>query len=307
MRPSTGEFDLIARIRSRTPIGERVTLGIGDDCAAIRFTPGREVVVTTDMLMDGRHFRLGPATAQEIGYKSLAVNLSDIAAMAAVPVAAVVAVALPRGNAAEIARGIHEGMVPLAESFGVSLVGGDTNGWDGPLVVSVTVMGEASERGIVRRSGAAGRRRDPRHGHPGREPPGPSSATDPPRPRSFSTPRSRGDSRPDRPFRRAFFRPWPHPGRERRPWRGPGFGGDPDPPGCSPDGNRGWPEPARPCPERWRGFRALSRGTARLGPKVPGRHLPGFPRVSHRNDRFRVHHSASISRWSRATASARRI
>jgi thiamine-monophosphate kinase len=84
------------------------------------------------------------------------VNLSDIAAMAARPVAAVVAVALPRRgpNAVAVAQGLHLGLSALAERFEVALVGGDTNAWDGPLVVSVTVLGETTPRGAVRRSGA---------------------------------------------------------------------------------------------------------------------------------------------------------
>ena len=149
-----GEFDLIAWIRARSPAGGRVSLGIGDDCSGLRLTPGAEALVTTDMLMDGRHFRLGEATAEEVGFKALAVNLSDIAAMAGVPVAAFVAVALPRAGAGAIARGLHSGMAGLAAEFGVGLAGGDTNAWDGPLVVTITLIGETTPRGAVRRSGA---------------------------------------------------------------------------------------------------------------------------------------------------------
>jgi thiamine-monophosphate kinase len=149
-----GEFGLIGWIRERSRVGGQVALGIGDDCAALWVRPGAEVLVTTDMLMEGRHFRLGEATAAEVGYKALAVNLSDIAAMAGRPIAAFVAVALPRADAVALAKGLHDGMSPLAEAFGVTLAGGDTNAWDGPLVVSLTVLGETSERGAVRRSGA---------------------------------------------------------------------------------------------------------------------------------------------------------
>ena len=149
-----GEFDLIAWIRRQSRSGEQVPLGIGDDCARIRPSSGRDLLVTTDMLMDGRHFRLGEASATQVGYKALAVNLSDIAAMAGVPLAAFVAVALPRGEAGAIARELHAGMAPLADRFGVTLAGGDTNAWDGPLVVSITVIGETTERGAVGRSGA---------------------------------------------------------------------------------------------------------------------------------------------------------
>ena len=152
--PADGEFDLIARFRRETASTDRVSLGIGDDCASIRFTPGAEVLVTTDMLMDGRHFLLNEHSLSTIGRKCLGVNLSDIAAMAGRPVAAVVAVALPRGGAAEIAAGLHSGIEAMAREFGVALVGGDTNAWEGPLVVSVTVLGEATSRGPVKRSGA---------------------------------------------------------------------------------------------------------------------------------------------------------
>jgi thiamine-monophosphate kinase len=149
-----GEFGLIKWIRERSKSGGRIALGIGDDCASIRFTPGAEVLVTTDMLMDGRHFRLGEATPEQVGLKALAVNLSDIAAMAGVPVAAFVAVALPRESAVDLAMGLHAGMAPMAEAFGVTLAGGDTNAWNGPLVVTVTLLGETTSRGAVRRSGA---------------------------------------------------------------------------------------------------------------------------------------------------------
>ncbi|QEH37001.1 Thiamine-monophosphate kinase [Aquisphaera giovannonii] len=129
-------------------------LGIGDDCAILEPTPGAKLLVTTDMLMDGRHFRLDEDGAEAVGYKAMGVNVSDIAAMAGVPLAAVVSVSLPRVGAAEIARGLHAGLRRMADRFGVDLVGGDTNAWDGPLVVNVTVLGEATSRGAVLRSGA---------------------------------------------------------------------------------------------------------------------------------------------------------
>jgi thiamine-monophosphate kinase len=150
----SGEFGLIEWIRGRTKVRGRTILGIGDDCALIRSSRDADLLVTTDMLMDGRHFRLAVDGALAAGYKALAVNLSDIAAMAGVPLAAVVAVALPRSSALEVAHGIQAGMAGLAEEFQVDLVGGDTNAWDGPLVISVTLLGETTERGAVRRSGA---------------------------------------------------------------------------------------------------------------------------------------------------------
>jgi thiamine-monophosphate kinase len=148
-----GEFGLIGRFRGGATSNDRIALGIGDDCASIRFRPGVEVLVTTDMLMEGRHFRPDDSLV-DVGWKCLGVNLSDIAAMAGRPIAAVVAVALPKGRAVEAGLALHEGIVEMAGRFGVALVGGDTNAWDGPLVVSITVLGEATDRGTVRRSGA---------------------------------------------------------------------------------------------------------------------------------------------------------
>ena len=149
-----GEFDLIAVFRAGSEAHTRVRIGIGDDCASLRFTPGREVLVTTDMLMDGRHFRLSDVTPEQVGYKAMAVNLSDVAAMAGEPIAAVVAVALPRAIAVAIAPRIHTGLLEAARPFGVAIVGGDTNAWDGPLVLSVTLLGEVDAGQAVRRGGA---------------------------------------------------------------------------------------------------------------------------------------------------------
>jgi thiamine-monophosphate kinase len=150
------EFELIDWIRrqtSRQPSGGTV-LGIGDDCAILDVKPPAQLLVTTDMLMDGRHFRLEVDGAEAVGFKAMGVNLSDIAAMAGRPRAAVIAVALPRGHAVTIAKGLHTGLKRMADDFEVDLIGGDTNAWNGPLVISVTVLGETTARGAVRRSGA---------------------------------------------------------------------------------------------------------------------------------------------------------
>ncbi len=149
-----GEFGLIGWIRERAAANARTRLGIGDDCAALQFSAGAEVLVTTDMLLEGRHFRLDETGLGEVGYKAMAVNLSDIAAMAGLPVAALVAVALPRDRAVQTAQEIMAGMMPLADRFGVALVGGDTNAWDGPLVISMTLLGESTPPGPARRQGA---------------------------------------------------------------------------------------------------------------------------------------------------------
>jgi thiamine-monophosphate kinase len=146
------EFDYIAWLRSRTPSDPRVRIGPGDDTAAL-VPPSRELLVTTDMLMDGTDFVLAEIGSRRAGRKAMSVNLSDIAAMAGVPTAAVVSVALPPASR-QLAEDLYLGLREAADAFGVPVVGGDTNSWAGPLVVSVTVLGEATERGPVRRSGA---------------------------------------------------------------------------------------------------------------------------------------------------------
>jgi thiamine-monophosphate kinase len=160
-RNNTGEFALIDWIRRQEPerpVDSWTRVGIGDDCAILAVGEGTgagcDLLITTDMLMDGRHFHVEKDGPEAVGYKAMGVNLSDIAAMAGIPRAVVVAVALPRDNAVGIAHGLHAGMRALADRFAVDLVGGDTNAWDGPLVITVTVLGQATVRGAVRRSGA---------------------------------------------------------------------------------------------------------------------------------------------------------
>lgn len=150
------EFGLIDWIRrQRTGAAHPGTvMGIGDDCAILGLAPGAQLLVTTDMLMDGRHFRLEADGPEAVGRKAMGVNISDIAAMAGEPRAALVAVALPRDAGVMIAQGLHRGLAAMAERFGVDLVGGDTNAWDGPLVITVTLLGQTTSRGAVRRGGA---------------------------------------------------------------------------------------------------------------------------------------------------------
>lgn len=149
-----GEFQLIDWIRKRSSPHPQVPVGIGDDAALLAPTPGEEVLVTTDMLMDGRHFIVGQTPSALIGRKALAVNLSDIAAMGGRPLAAFVSWALPRHGGRDLAQALWTGMAELAETFDVAMAGGDTNSWDGPLVISVTLVGETVGRRRILRSGA---------------------------------------------------------------------------------------------------------------------------------------------------------
>jgi thiamine-monophosphate kinase len=148
------ETQFLNWLRDRIPSHPNLRLGIGDDAAVLDLGARPECVVTVDLITEGVDFRLSETRPQQIGYKALAVNLSDLAAMAARPLAAVVALALPRAGALETAVGIYEGLVPLAERHQVAIAGGDTNTWDGPLAVSVTAIGQVTERGVLRRAGA---------------------------------------------------------------------------------------------------------------------------------------------------------
>ena len=151
---SMGELEYINWLRQRTPADPRVLLGPGDDTAVIRAPAGGSWLVTTDMLLEGSHFRFPQVDAKQVGRKAMAVNLSDIAAMAGKPVAAVASVGLPRSGGQTLAEALYLGMRELADAFDTALVGGDTNSWDGPLVISVTLFGEATGRGAVTRAGA---------------------------------------------------------------------------------------------------------------------------------------------------------
>ena len=148
------EFDLIAHAHSLAARHPNLAIGIGDDAALVRLPDPTGCLVTVDMLMEGVDFTLDSATGRQIGWKSLAVNLSDIAAMAGKPVACVVSVALPRRGGFELGRELLAGITQCAARFDVALAGGDTNTWEGPLVISVTVLGEPTGAGPVLRSGA---------------------------------------------------------------------------------------------------------------------------------------------------------
>jgi thiamine-monophosphate kinase len=147
-----GEFDLIERLAARLEPLES-GLGIGDDAAAWSPEPGRLVVATTDMLVEGIHFRLEWTTARDLGWKALAVNLSDLAAMGARPGRALVSIALLPGQA-DLAEQLYDGIAELARITGTRVVGGDTVRTPGPLVVNVALVGEADPERLLRRGGA---------------------------------------------------------------------------------------------------------------------------------------------------------
>lgn len=150
---SLTEFDLIERIRRRSRLREPVAIGIGDDAAVLNCASDQQLVIAQDVIVEGRHFT-SDTEPELIGRKALAVNLSDLAAMAALPTAAFIGLVLPTRASAEFADRLYDGLLGLADEFEVTLAGGDTNSWDGPLMLSVTVLGTVPKGQAVTRGGA---------------------------------------------------------------------------------------------------------------------------------------------------------
>jgi len=146
------EFELIRKYFDKP--ARSAVLGVGDDAALLRPNAGMELAVSTDLLLEGRHFRAG-ADARKLGHKALAVNLSDMAAMGAAPRWATLALALPAADEAWLA-GFARGFFALAERFEVDLVGGDTTRSPaaGPIAICVTILGEVPRGLALHRAGA---------------------------------------------------------------------------------------------------------------------------------------------------------
>jgi thiamine-monophosphate kinase len=154
---SNGEDEITAWFARQSRLSiEDFPIGIGDDMAQIQFAGDVPVFITTDMLLDGVHFDLKKTTLKQVGYKAMAVNLSDCAAMATVPVAAVVSVALPKGFGARELKQLHSGITLAGNKFGCALVGGDITRWrkKKPFVISVAMLSRCAGNEPIRRSGA---------------------------------------------------------------------------------------------------------------------------------------------------------
>lgn len=147
-----GEFDLIRRHfrRDDAPAAPQVALGIGDDCALLQPAPGHQLAISTDMLVEGRHF-FADVSPEALGHKALAVNLSDLAAMGARPLGFTLALSLPAADEAWLA-GFARGLFALADAHACPLVGGDTT--RGPLNICITVFGEVVPGRALRRDAA---------------------------------------------------------------------------------------------------------------------------------------------------------
>ena len=149
MTEPLGEFDLIARFFTRPP--RRALLGVGDDCALLAAPSADEqLAISSDMLVEGRHF-FADADPEALGHKTLAVNLSDLAAIGAKPLAFTLAMALPEADAGWLA-GFSRGLLSLADRYDIELIGGDTT--RGPRNLCVTVLGTVPQRAALLRSGA---------------------------------------------------------------------------------------------------------------------------------------------------------
>ncbi len=148
-----GEFELIKKIRTSFPAPDGI-LGIGDDCSVIPQRDGTDTLVSTDMLMEGVHFLFDDISPEQLGWKSAAVNLSDIAAMGGRPTGSFLSIAIPGSVSGDWVEGFINGYRDISGRFGVPLLGGDTSGSSGGICISVTVLGECIHGGAILRSGA---------------------------------------------------------------------------------------------------------------------------------------------------------
>jgi len=149
-----GEFGFIERIRQRVSGGQGVRLGIGDDCAVLDLPPGHVLLTTTDMLVEEIHFRRDWTDFENLGRKSVSVNVSDVAAMGGKPRHLYLSLGFPGDFPLEGLDSFVAGFLEACDDYGVTLVGGDTCSSPGPFVISVTVEGSVAENGYVARRGA---------------------------------------------------------------------------------------------------------------------------------------------------------
>ena len=153
---AVGEFAVIDRVVARAGTAALADVGPGDDAAVVR-TPDGRVVASTDVLVEGRHFRRDWSSAEDVGHKAAAANLADVAAMGAVPTALLVGLACPAGTPTAWLEGVAAGMAAECAPHGAAVVGGDTVASapdSGAVVLSVTVLGDLQGRVPVTRDGA---------------------------------------------------------------------------------------------------------------------------------------------------------
>ncbi|MFA5293218.1 MAG: thiamine-phosphate kinase [Phycisphaerae bacterium] len=156
---SSGETELVRYFAAKGKLNSaKFPIGIGDDMAQIKLPNGDSVLITTDMLLDSVHFDTKKATLEQIGYKSMAASLSDCAAMATIPLAAVVSVALPRQTRGLkptlLLKRLHKGILAAAKKYDCPLIGGDMTSWNKPLAISVAMLSTVGKTKPVKRSTA---------------------------------------------------------------------------------------------------------------------------------------------------------
>jgi thiamine-monophosphate kinase len=147
------EISFIDYLKKKVPTAKHVLAGIGDDAAVLQTRHGDKLLLTTDMLIEDQHFKCSKATGFEIGWKAMAVNISDIAAMGGLPTHAVVSVGLPKTLSVDFVKEIYKGLQAVSKRFHVSLVGGDTNA-SKKIVISVALLGRVGKKQLVKRAGA---------------------------------------------------------------------------------------------------------------------------------------------------------
>jgi len=149
-----GEFDFIDWVKSQQTPSPFVPTPVGDDLAVLKWSASDLLLVGADQVIDGVHFDSAVHTPRQIGKKAMNRNLSDCAAMACLPAAAVVTVALPKGTSIEYAKALYLGLKEAADVFECPIVGGDTSTWQGKLLMSVTILGNSAGVKPITRDGA---------------------------------------------------------------------------------------------------------------------------------------------------------
>jgi len=150
-----GEFGLIARLRARWPAPpEQVVVGPGDDAAVLRPDPGRLLLYTVDAMVEDIHFRRRWMSPRDLGWKAMAQNISDIAAMGGQPTHALVCLSLPGDIETSFVDAIYDGLEAGAAEYGAGIIGGDIVGSTAAIAISVSLLGEVEESLLMRRSGA---------------------------------------------------------------------------------------------------------------------------------------------------------
>ncbi len=148
------EQSFLAWLKGRVRQLPAVAVGIGDDAAILDVPTEQQLVASTDAIIDQVDFVLGEHSLSDIGYKAMAINLSDIAAMGGTATAALVTLSLPNRSATETAAGVYEGILSAAQQYGVAIAGGDISVYDGPLSITITMLGSVPLGGAWLRSGA---------------------------------------------------------------------------------------------------------------------------------------------------------